>query len=108
LDVTPEIAGAFVVGRFKDGTPVTHYSNSNPRIQLAIILTIKATHGTRCPFHAHIRRLTSSEVLEKVTLEQVKSAMLDGGISYSYPKNKQPIVNRVTVETLQNVSIDKR
>jgi Dyp-type peroxidase family len=50
-----ELAGAMVVGRFEDGTPVTmsdEAKNKNPPNDL----NYNADPGARCPFHAHIRK----------------------------------------------------
>jgi Dyp-type peroxidase family len=50
-----ELAGALVVGRFEDGTPVTLSSeakNKNPPNDF----NYTADPGLRCPFHAHIRK----------------------------------------------------
>jgi len=50
-----ELAGALVVGRFEDGTPVTMSSEAkgvNPPNDF----NYNADQGARCPFHAHIRK----------------------------------------------------
>lgn len=51
-----ESAGAMIVGRFEDGTPVTQ---SNTAQGLAPINDFNYTGdpGSRCPFHAHIRKV---------------------------------------------------
>ena len=92
LDVTPEMAGAFVVGRFKDGTPITLYKETqSPNFIRNNFDYQSDTHGTRCPFHAHIRKINPRDkVSQKVTLEEVKSSRIARrGISYSYPKNNR-------------------
>ena len=51
-----ELAGAMVVGRFEDGTPVTmseEPKNKNPPNDF----NFNADPGARCPFHAHIRKV---------------------------------------------------
>lgn len=53
---TREIAGALAVGRFEDGTPVTMSDESrseNPPNDF----NYAGDAGTRCPFHAHIRKV---------------------------------------------------
>lgn len=51
-----DLAGALVVGRFKDGTPVTR----QPRDGLGAVNNFEYLAedrvGNRCPFHAHIRK----------------------------------------------------
>lgn len=52
-----ELAGALVVGRFEDGTPVTMASSAKGRKNPANDFDYSAdTNGARCPFHAHIRK----------------------------------------------------
>ena len=70
LGVDPDLAGAMVVGRFKDGTPVVHDTVPSPGQEVANDFNFREDReGSRCPFHAHIRKvnprgttpLTSSE-----------------------------------------------
>lgn len=65
-----EMAEAYLVGRFKDGTPVTLHSEEKERTQGSPDndfnysddfitnenLAFNDENGTRCPFHAHIRK----------------------------------------------------
>ena len=51
-----ELAGAMVVGRFEDGTPVT-MSNEAKGEAPANDFNYDADPGARCPFHAHIRKV---------------------------------------------------
>jgi Dyp-type peroxidase family len=53
-----EIGGAYVVGRFEDGTPVTKYAKEKEikkEEDLENDFNYKNDDGKRCPFHAHIR-----------------------------------------------------
>lgn len=53
---TRELAGAMAVGRFEDGTPVTlsdEGRNANPPNDF----NYSGDGGTRCPLHAHIRKV---------------------------------------------------
>ena len=50
-----ERAGAMVVGRFEDGTPVT-MSNEARGVNPPNDFKYDADPGARCPFHAHIRK----------------------------------------------------
>jgi len=52
-----ERAGALVIGRFRDGTPIT--LSDSEQGDTAIINNFnyaEDTKGTKCPFHAHIRK----------------------------------------------------
>jgi len=52
-----ELAGAYVVGRFEDGTPVTMSDEAKGRKDPANDFDYSAdTQASRCPFHAHIRK----------------------------------------------------
>lgn len=57
LEVDPELAGALAVGRFRDGTPVVEYEQMQgvapPRDDFSYE---GDPSGSRCPFHAHVRR----------------------------------------------------
>ena len=50
-----ELAGALVVGRFEDGTPVTLSDEARDR-EPPNDFNYAADPGSRCPFHAHIRK----------------------------------------------------
>lgn len=50
-----EIAGAMCVGRFEDGTPVT-MSNKERDLEVPNDFDYTGDAGSRCPFHAHIRK----------------------------------------------------
>ncbi len=59
LHVSEDLAGAMVVGRFKDGTPLTT-ANAPQGVARLIPNTFdyaKDEDGLKCPFHAHIRKL---------------------------------------------------
>jgi Dyp-type peroxidase family len=50
-----ELAGAMVVGRFEDGTPVT-MSDDAKGVNPPNDFNYNADPGVRCPFHGHIRK----------------------------------------------------
>lgn len=59
LDLTdPELAGAMVVGRFEDGTPVTmaNVAHQPAKDKVPNNFTYTNDTGGRCPFHGHIRK----------------------------------------------------
>jgi Dyp-type peroxidase family len=51
-----ERAGAMVVGRFEDGTPVTLHKAENGVPVLNNFTYDNDAKGSKCPFHAHIRK----------------------------------------------------
>jgi Dyp-type peroxidase family len=51
-----ELAGAMVVGRFEDGTPVT-MSDEAKGVNPPNDFNFNSDLGARCPFHAHIRKV---------------------------------------------------
>ena len=58
FDDDAELAGAMIVGRFEDGTPVTMHKEAG-MISSGITNNFNYssdTHGAKCPFHAHIRK----------------------------------------------------
>ena len=56
LAVPPALAGALVVGRFKDGTPVVRADAPGLGAQNSFAFT-EDGGGSKCPFHAHIRKV---------------------------------------------------
>jgi Dyp-type peroxidase family len=57
LGIDPELAGAYVIGRFRDGTPVIH--SELPLGETAPVNDFDYHDdfdGAKCPFHAHIRK----------------------------------------------------
>lgn len=56
LAVDGDLAGAFAVGRFKDGTPVTLHAAPGPGALNNFEYLAQDQDGGRCPFHAHIRK----------------------------------------------------
>jgi len=89
LGISPELAGAYTVGRFKDGTPVTlsdqatapgDFSKTND-------FDFRADEGGgRCPFHAHIRKANPRGTTPLTSLEGEKRRRIARrGIPYGPP-----------------------
>ncbi len=51
-----ELAGAMIVGRFEDGTPVTLSDTARGGVP-ANNFNYQVDPGSRCPFHAHVRKV---------------------------------------------------
>ena len=57
LGISPDLAGAYAMGRFQDGTPVTLSDEPLGEKNPANIFGYDDDmQGSRCPFHAHIRK----------------------------------------------------
>jgi Dyp-type peroxidase family len=56
--VSAAYAGAMIVGRFKDGTPLTHSTVANgQRIEHPDLRLHDDIGGSKCPLHSHIRKV---------------------------------------------------
>ncbi|MBO0930818.1 Dyp-type peroxidase [Fibrella aquatilis] len=93
-----ERAGAMIVGRFEDGTPV-QASDEEGMIDSATInnfdyKTAKGdaiADGSRCPFHAHIRKVNPrSGLLNGGMAEAKKHIMARRGIPFGPPRTDGP------------------
>jgi len=56
LSIGEDLAGSLVVGRFKDGTPVTRQATDGLGATNNFEYLPEDRSGNRCPFHAHIRK----------------------------------------------------
>lgn len=85
-DFDREIAGAMLVGRFEDGTPVTLQRGEGMHHPVPNNFDYKSDAvGLRCPFHAHIRKTNprGDSVALGATLESERShIMARRGITY--------------------------
>lgn len=58
LSIPEDLAGAMVVGRFKDGTPVVSANTASTDLEVLNAFNYdKDKDGFKCPFHAHIRKV---------------------------------------------------
>lgn len=86
MGIDPELAGALVVGRFKDGTPVLSANLPSPGLEVLNDFNYdKDGEGVRCPFQSHIRKVnprgTAPGKLEKERLRRITRR----GIPYGEP-----------------------
>lgn len=56
VGITPDLAGAMAVGRFKDGTPAVPTTVIAPDADPNDFHYDQDPDGAKCPFHAHIRK----------------------------------------------------
>ena len=88
LDLTGEdreLAGALVVGRFEDGTPVTMSSEAKGIKDPRNDFNYNGDKlGARCPFHAHIRKTNprGSRAPKVPSVEEQLHIMVRRGITY--------------------------
>ncbi|MEA2603756.1 MAG: hypothetical protein QOF89_4748 [Acidobacteriota bacterium] len=62
-----ELAGAFAVGRFRDGSPViVHRSPADADHDFNNFIYFQDFGGARCPFHAHTRKTNRRNPAERV------------------------------------------
>lgn len=52
-----ERAGAMIIGRFRDGSPITQYDRSCDRPDNDFDFNSEDSLGLKCPLHAHIRKV---------------------------------------------------
>lgn len=88
VGVNEAIAGAMVVGRFKDGTPLT--SADRPAGLASLIPNnfdfSDDEDGAKCPFHAHIRKLNPREAtLLRTHDKNDRTRIARRGIPYGKP-----------------------
>jgi Dyp-type peroxidase family len=88
LGVNPDLAGAMVVGRFKDGTPVVAASAPSPGPQVLNDFDYRQQDpdGVRCPAHAHIRKVNPRGTTPLTSLEsERRRRIVRRGIPYGKP-----------------------
>ncbi|HEV7515579.1 MAG TPA: Dyp-type peroxidase [Thermoanaerobaculia bacterium] len=66
LGIDEELAGAFIVGRFRDGTPVSLQDGPGAGAVNGFSYA-DDKYGRRCPFHSHIRRVNPRGDLDYIT-----------------------------------------
>jgi Dyp-type peroxidase family len=87
LATNEPLAGAMAVGRFKDGTPVVRESAPDPGPEVVNDFDFEEDpHGTRCPAHAHIRKVNPRGTTPLTSLEsERRRRVVRRGIPYGPP-----------------------
>jgi Dyp-type peroxidase family len=77
LNMESELAGAMLVGRFQDGTPVVLSDQSEDGEKITNNFNFDAdTGGAKCPFHAHTRKTNPrGDTGRVVSADQVTTAL---------------------------------
>ena len=87
LNIDPNLAGAMVIGRFKDGTPVISADKASPGPEVLNAFDYDGDKdGFKCPFHAHIRKVNPRGTTPLTSLEsERKRRIVRRGIPYGPP-----------------------
>ena len=87
VNMSEDLAGAMVVGRFKDGTPVLKSNVPSPGPELANDFAFEEDgKGARCPFHAHIRKVNPRGTTPLTSMEsERRRRIVRRGIPYGKP-----------------------
>jgi len=87
LNTNEDLAGAMVVGRFKDGTPVLKDKVSSPGFELANDFNFQEDpDGLKCPIHSHIRKVNPRGTTPLTSFEsERRRRIVRRGIPYGRP-----------------------
>jgi len=87
LNTNEDLAGAMVVGRFKDGTPVLKSPTPSPGPEVNNDFNFKEDEdGFKCPFHSHIRKVNPRDTTPLTSLDSEKRRrIVRRGIPYGKP-----------------------
>ncbi len=87
LNANQDLAGAMVVGRFKDGTPVLKANAPSPGPEVVNDFNFKEDEdGLKCPFHGHIRKVNPRGTTPLTSFEsERRRRIVRRGIPYGKP-----------------------
>ena len=87
LGTNPDLAGAMLVGRFKDGTPVVERDTPTPGLEVSNDFNYDGDDDSfRCPAHAHIRKANPRGTTPLTSLSsERKRRITRRGIPYGKP-----------------------
>lgn len=70
VGIGEDLAGAYVVGRFEDGTPIAASQVQSPGLEVENhFMHSNDKDGLKCPMHAHVRKANPRGTTPKTTLE---------------------------------------
>jgi Dyp-type peroxidase family len=87
LGISPELAGAQVVGRFKDGTPLTLHGSPQGNAGDINDFDYDGDNGSRCPLHAHT--LKTNPRKDAVLNQERSRRIARRAIPYGRPDTKE-------------------
>jgi Dyp-type peroxidase family len=87
VPLSEDLAGAYVVGRFKDGTPVTAGPTASPGLEVENhFMHSNDKKGLKCPMHAHVRKANPRGTTPKTTpAEEAARRIARRAIPYGDP-----------------------
>jgi Dyp-type peroxidase family len=89
LGIDEELAGAFIIGRFRDGTPVSLQDAPGGGAMNGFSYA-DDKYGRRCPFHSHIRRVNPRGDLDYITeTPDRENRIARRGLPYGRPGDPQ-------------------
>jgi Dyp-type peroxidase family len=91
LGTDPDLAGAMVVGRFKDGTPLTLSGQSGLKDANNFNYADHDRGGGKCPFHAHVRKVNPRGTTPFTSSKSERSRrIVRRGITYGARVENEP------------------
>lgn len=91
LGIAQNLAGAFCVGRFKDGTPVTLQGTDGLGAVNNFEYKSNDRSGNRCPAHAHIRKVNPRGTTPFTSRDSERNRrIVRRGIPYGKANNQSP------------------
>lgn len=91
LGIDPNLAGAFCVGRFKDGTPVTLQETAGLGAANNFEYKSEDKSGNKCPAHAHIRKVNPRGTTPFTSRDdERKRRIVRRGIPYGKANSERP------------------
>lgn len=92
-----ELAGAMVIGRFPDGTPVALHEQPQPKLENDFRYSRSDPRGNRCPFSAHIRKTNPRGGSGAPLAQERMHRIARRGISYGDPTPPNSDLNSLPV-----------
>jgi Dyp-type peroxidase family len=87
----PDLAGAYTMGRFKDGTPVVLEKTPSPKEPEENNFNYKEDQqGLKCPFHAHTRKVNPRGDTPVPLKEEKMHRIVRRGINYGTLPSEEP------------------
>ncbi|MFP5273651.1 Dyp-type peroxidase [Coleofasciculus sp.] len=91
LEASPDLAGAYTMGRFQDGTPVVlQNTESSQQPEENNFNYAEDNEGLKCPFHAHTRKVNPRGETPVPLEEEKMHRIVRRGINYGPLPSEEP------------------